>query len=121
MPTAKTNFETIDEYIKTFPKDTQAVLEKLRETIRKTVPTAAETISYQIPTFKLNGKYVVYFAGYTNHVSVYPLPSDKEIAKELARFRSGKGTVRFPLDEPIPYALVKKMVKALLKERHGTK
>lgn len=111
----------MDEYIRTFPEDVQDILEKIRLTIRSTVPEAEETISYQIPTFKLDGKYVVYFGGYKNHVSLYPIPSGKEIVKELAPYKAGKGTVRFPLDEPIPYDLVKKTVKSLMMERQGTK
>jgi uncharacterized protein YdhG (YjbR/CyaY superfamily) len=121
MLTQKKKFTTMDEYITTFPEDVQGVLEKIRQTIRKTVPAADETISYQIPTFKLDGKYLVYFAGYKNHVSLYPIPSGKEILKELAPYKAGKGTVRFPLDEPIPYDLVKKIVTFRLSESQDTK
>jgi uncharacterized protein YdhG (YjbR/CyaY superfamily) len=121
MLTQKKKFTTMDEYITTFPEDVQGVLEKIRRTIRKTVPAADETISYQIPTFKLDGKYLVYFAGYKNHVSLYPIPSGKEILKELAPYKAGKGTVRFPLDEPIPYDLVKKIVTFRLSESQDTK
>ena len=121
MLTQKRKFTTMGEYIETFPQEVQGVLEKIRQTIRKTVPAAEETISYQIPTFKLDGKYLVYFAGYKNHVSLYPIPSGKEILKELAPYKTGKGTVRFPLDEPIPYDLVRKIVVFRLKERRAEK
>lgn len=121
MVTQKKQFKTMDEYVQTFPEEVQNILEKVRETIRKTVPAAEETISYQIPTFKLDGWYLVYFAGYKNHVSLYPLPSSEEIAKELAPYKAGKGTVRFPLDRPIPYGLIKKMVQSLKNERARAK
>lgn len=121
MLTRKEKFTTIDEYIATFPEDVQGVLKKIRQTIRRTVPAAEETISYQIPTFNLDGKYPVYFAGYKNHVSLYPIPSGREILKELAPYKAGKGTVRFPLDEPIPYDLVKKIVAFRLKESRAKK
>lgn len=121
MLTQKKQFRTIDEYILTFPEEAQIILEKVRETIRKAVPAAEETISYQIPTFKLDGRYLVYFAGYKNHVSLYPLPSSDEIATELAPYKAGKGTVRFALDRPIPYGLIRKMVQSLKKERARVK
>jgi uncharacterized protein YdhG (YjbR/CyaY superfamily) len=112
MKTAKPNFTTIDEYIATFPDDVQKILQKIRQTIKKAAPKAEETISYQIPTFKLNGSYLIYFAGYKKHVSVYPAPrSEKEFKKELAGYEGGKGTVQFPLDQPIPYELISRLVK----------
>jgi uncharacterized protein YdhG (YjbR/CyaY superfamily) len=114
---------TIDEYISTFPSDVQDTLEKVRQTIRGAAPETVETISYGLPTFKLNGKYVVYFAGWKEHISLYPIPSaDEALQKELAPYMSGKGTLKFPLDKPIPYELVKKVVLLLLRdslERHG--
>lgn len=121
MLTQKRKFTTMDEYIATFPEDVQGVLEKIRQTIRKTVPAAEETISYQMPTFKLGGKYLVYFAGYKNHLSLYPIPSGQEILKELAPYKAGKGTVRFPLDKPIPYNLVKKIAAFRMKENQAVK
>ena len=75
METSKKQFKTIDEYIKTFPQDVQAVLQKMRQTIRKAAPQAEEAISYQMPTFKLNGRNLVHFAGYKHHVGFYPVPS----------------------------------------------
>jgi len=104
-------FRTIDEYIKTFPKDVQSILEKMRQTIRKAAPEAVEAISYQMPTFKLNGKNLVYFAAFKNHIGFYPIPSGIEaFKKELSPYKQGKGSVQFPIDKPIPYDLVKKIV-----------
>jgi len=113
-------FSTIDEYIKTFPKNIQSILEKMRQTIKEAAPEAVEAISYQMPTFKLNGKNLVYFAAFENHIGFYPLPSGIEaFKKELSPYKQGKGSVQFPLDEPIPYDLVEKIVKARVKENLG--
>ena len=110
-------FKTIDEYIKTFPKEVQAILENVRQTIRKAAPEAIETISYQMPTFKLNGKGLVYFAAYKRHVGFYPIPSGVEaFRKELSEYRQGKGSVQFPIDKPIPYDLVRRIVQFRVKE-----
>jgi uncharacterized protein YdhG (YjbR/CyaY superfamily) len=109
--------DTIDEYIKTFPENVQAILEKMRQTIRKAAPDAVEAISYQMPTFKLNGKNLVHFAAFKNHVGFYPIPSGIEaFKKELSPYTQGKGSVQFPLDKPIPYSLVKKIVVFRAKE-----
>ncbi len=113
-------FATIDEYIGSFPEDVQAVLQKVRRTIRKVVPDGEETISYQIPTVKLHGKYVVYFSGWKSHISVYPLPSgDEAFERDIAPYKAGKGTAKFPLNKPIPYDLIKRMTDLLLEERTG--
>jgi uncharacterized protein YdhG (YjbR/CyaY superfamily) len=110
-------FKTIDDYIKTFPKNKQSILEKIRQTIKETAPEAVEAISYQMPTFKLNGKNLVYFAAFKNHIGFYPLPSGIEAFKgELSPYKQGKGSIQFPLDEPIPYDLVKKIVNYRVKE-----
>lgn len=102
----------IDEYISWFPKDTQKVLKLIRATIRKAAPRAEEVISYAIPAYKLDGKWLIYFAGFTNHVSVYPAPRGKpEFKTELAKYKGGKGTVQFPLSEPIPTDLITRIVK----------
>ena len=114
---AKTNFQTIDEYIGTFPKDVQAILETVRQTIRKAAPETEEAISYQMPTFKLNGRYLVYFAAWKNHIGFYPVPSGIEaFKKELSSYKQGKGSVQFPINKPIPYDLVKKIIKYRVKE-----
>jgi len=121
MPDKK-QFKTIDEYIKTFPKDTQIILEKIRQTIKKITPKAEETISYQMPTFKLNGTYLVYFAAWKNHIGFYPTPSGtKAFKKELAPYGAAKGSVRFPLNESIPYDLIKKIVLFRMKESEQKK
>jgi uncharacterized protein YdhG (YjbR/CyaY superfamily) len=109
--------KTIDEYIKTFPAATQIILKNLRETIHRAAPEVVETISYQMPAFKLNGKILVYFAAFKSHIGFYPLPSGIEsFETALAPYKSGKGTVRFPLDKPVPYDLVEKMVVFRAKE-----
>jgi uncharacterized protein YdhG (YjbR/CyaY superfamily) len=110
-------FTTTDEFINSFPKDTGAVLKKLRLAIKQTIPRAEQTISYNIPCFKLNGKYVVYFAGYAKHVSIYPIPKETALFKEsLTKYQTGKGTLRFPLHEPLPLTFIKKVVRQLARE-----
>jgi uncharacterized protein YdhG (YjbR/CyaY superfamily) len=117
MATSKKQFGTIDEYIKTFPNDVQSILEKMRQTIKKAAPEAVEAISYQMPTFKLNGKNLVHFAAFKNHIGFYPIPSGIEaFKKELSSYKQGKGSVQFPIDKPIPYDLVEKIVKYRVKE-----
>ena len=107
----KKEFRTIDEYTKTFPEDVQIILEKIRQTIREAAPEAVEASSYGIPTFKLNGRYLVYFAAWKNHIGFYPMPSGaKAFKKELSVYKQGKGSIQFPLDKPIPYDLVHKIV-----------
>ena len=110
-------FKTIDEYIKIFPQDVQSILERMRQTIRKAAPEAVEAISYQMPTFKLNGKSLVYFAAYKHHIGFYPVPSGiKAFKKELSQYKTGKGSVQFPIDKPVPHDLVKKIVIFRVKE-----
>jgi uncharacterized protein YdhG (YjbR/CyaY superfamily) len=109
-------FETIDEYIETFPVEVQIVLERMRQTIRKAAPEAVEAISYQIPTFKLNGN-LVHFAAFKHHIGFYPTSSGIEaFKKELSPYKWAKGSVQFPLDEPIPYDLVERIVAFRVKE-----
>jgi len=116
MSTSKTRFRTIDEYIAIFPLDVQVILEDVRKAIRDSAPEAQEAISYGIPTFKLNGN-LVHFAAYKNHVGFYPGgPSAIEAFRaELSQYTLSKGTIRFPLGEPIPLELVKKIVKFRVK------
>jgi len=112
----KINYSTIDKYISTFPKDVQKKLESIRQTIKKAAPRAEETIRYQIPAFKLNG-HLIYFAGFKNHVSIYPAPrAAADFKKELSEYKGGKGTVQFPLDKPIPLSLIRRIVKYRIKE-----
>ena len=112
MITKKSNFASMDEYIATFPEDVQKILKKVRSTIKATVPKAEETISYGIPTFTMNGKYLIYFAGWKNHISIYPIPTgDNAFNEKIASYIAGRGTVKFPLAEPIPFKLIRQMVK----------
>ena len=112
MAKSKKQLNTVDEYIAAFPKEVQDVLEKIRSTIRESAPKAEEAISYGIPAFILNGRSLVYFAAWKNHVGFYPTPSGIEaFKKELAPFKQEKGSVQFPLDKPISIGLVKKIVR----------
>lgn len=107
----------IDKYIEDFPEETKVILKKVRQIIKEIVPESEETISYQMPTFKLNGKNFVHFAAFKNHLGFYPIPSGIEaFKKELSYYEGGKGSVKFPLDKPIPYNLIKKIVKYRKKE-----
>ena len=117
MKTAKP--KDIDEYISRFPLDIQDILEQIRVTIKKVVPEAEETISYGIPTFNLNGTYLIYFAAYKNHIGFYPVPgSIEKVDKDFASYKtSGKGTIQFPLNKPIPLNLITKLVKFKVTER----
>ena len=105
----------IDEYIAGFPGDVQKRLEKIRTTIRKAAPAAEEAIKYRMPTFTLNGN-LVHFAAYKNHIGFYPAPMGIETFKdELSVYEGGKGSVRFPLDKPIPFGLIGRIVKFRVK------
>jgi uncharacterized protein YdhG (YjbR/CyaY superfamily) len=107
----KTNYQSIDEYIGTFPDDIQSRLESMRQIIKSVIPGAIETISYQIPTFKINNKNIVHFSAYKKHIGLYPGSSAIEHFKEeLSQYKWSKGAVQFPLDNPIPSELVKKIV-----------
>lgn len=111
---------TIDEYIAEFPAETQAVLQQLRDIIHEVAPEASETISYAIPTFDLNGKHLVHFAGYEHHVGLYPTPSGMvAFAEELEPYRAGKGSARFPLGRPLPIDLVRRIVEFRVSESAG--
>lgn len=107
--------KNVDEYIQAFPPPVSYMLEKLRKTIKSAAPKAEEVISYGIAGYKYHGM-LIYFAGYKNHVSVYPAPrSSVEFKKELAVYKGGKGTLQFPLDKPLPLDLVKRIVKFRIK------
>jgi uncharacterized protein YdhG (YjbR/CyaY superfamily) len=110
---AKTDFKSVDEYIASQPEAVQGVLGRVRDTIRKALPRAEEVISYQIPAFKMEGIPVIYFAGWKEHYSLYPVTEKTQAAfkDELARYKMSKGTVRFPLSERIPVALIGKIAK----------
>lgn len=120
MKTNQISPKDIDEYIAGFPNDVQAILEKIRLTIRKAAPDAEETISYKLPTFTLKGKYLVYFGAYKKHIGFYPAPTGIEKFKaELSVYEAGKGTLKFPLDKPMPFNLITKIVKFRVKENLG--
>ena len=111
-------FVTVDEYIASFPPEVQRTLEEVRAAIRAVVPGTEERISYGIPTFALNGRYVVYFSGWKRHVSVYPIPdADPELAAAIKPFMAGKGTLKFALDKPIPIELIQRVAARLLEQR----
>ena len=108
--------KTIDEYIESFPEDIQVILNEIRVTIQKAAPDAKEKISYSMPAFEQNG-ILVYFAAYKNHIGFYALPTGHEnFKKELSNYKSGKGSVQFPLNKPIPLDLITKIVQFRIKE-----
>lgn len=122
--------ESIDEYIAGFPQDVQDILQKVRSTIKSAAPDAEEAIKYGIPTFVLNGN-LVHFGGFKKHVGFYPTPSViEEFREELSVYQSAKGSIQFPLDKPMPYSLIEKLVefrvmesreKAAVKQKKTTK
>ena len=119
---SKAKFTTMDAYIASFPKEVQGILEKIRQTIRNAAPGAVEAISYQIPTFKLNGSNLVHFAAWKDHIGFYATPSgNAAFKKELARYKVAKGSIRFPLDEPIPYDLVARIAQFRVQETRAKK
>jgi uncharacterized protein YdhG (YjbR/CyaY superfamily) len=116
MKSNEAGFRSIDEYIGTFPEGTQKILKELRATIRDAAPEAEEKISYQMPTFYLKGN-LVHFAAHKNHIGFYPTPSGIQAFKDaLSRYESSKGAVKFPMDEPLPLELVRKIVKFRMAE-----
>jgi uncharacterized protein YdhG (YjbR/CyaY superfamily) len=116
MKADQSALRNIDEYIAGFPPDVQEILHKVRAAIRKAAPGAEETIKYQIPTFTLKGN-LVHFAAFTKHIGFYPTPTGiAKFHKELAVYHVAKGSVQFPLDKPIPFGLIGKIVKFRVKE-----
>jgi uncharacterized protein YdhG (YjbR/CyaY superfamily) len=121
MKTASPSADTIDDYIKSFPEDTRRLLNQMRSTIQKTAPDATEKISYGMPTFYYNGN-LVHFAAFKNHIGFFPTPSAiEEFEKELKTYKTSKGTVQFPLTDPLPLKLIERMVKFRLKENVAKK
>jgi len=119
---SRRQFKTVDEFIASFPKSVRDVLEELRRVIRESAPGAEETISYGIPTFDLNGRHLVHFSAYKHHVGFYPTSSGIEaFKKELSSFKTSRGTVQFPLDKPIPFDLVRKIVRFRVKQNESEK
>ncbi|MBN2009854.1 DUF1801 domain-containing protein [candidate division KSB1 bacterium] len=116
MESKKNNPTTINEYIAQFPHEIQQLLESMRQTIRNAAPDAQESISYQIPTFKLNGN-LVHFAVFKNHIGFYPTPAGIDAFKdEMMKYKLSKGTVQFPIDQPLPLDLVRKVVLFRMKQ-----
>ena len=114
------HFESVEEYIASFPADVQEALQEIRRRCHAAVPGSGEMISYGIPTITLGGKYVLYFAGWAHHISVYPVPDgDESLSTELAPYRAAKGTLKFPLRKPVPYELIGKVAAALAQERRS--
>jgi len=115
---AKTDFKSVDEYIATYPPEVQDVLQRVRRAIGKAVPQAEEAISYQIPTFKLHGSYVVYFAGWKQHYSLYPASRELVAAfkDDLGPYEVNRGTIRFPLSQAVPVKLIGGIAKFLARE-----
>jgi uncharacterized protein YdhG (YjbR/CyaY superfamily) len=112
MPGARNIASSIDEYVAGFPPETQRVLREMRALIHRHAPDATETISYAMPTFDLHGQHLVFFAGYPRHVGFYPIPSGMEaFREELSRYKTGKGSVQFPLDQPLPHDLIRRIVE----------
>ena len=115
---ARADLRSVDEYVARHSEQVQAMLQRVRSTIRKAVPGAEEGISYQIPTYKLHGRYVVYFAAWKQHYSLYPA-TDRLVAAfkdDLAAYKVSKGTIRFPLSQPVPVKLIERVAKFLAKE-----
>jgi uncharacterized protein YdhG (YjbR/CyaY superfamily) len=112
MKNKKARFSSIDEYIASFPEEMQKIMERLRSTIKKAAPEAEEKISYNMPTFTLNGNYLVYFAGWKTHIAFYGAPrGNAEFKEDLTAYETGQGTLKFPLDKPIPLKLITEIVK----------
>lgn len=115
----KIQARNIDEYISAFPTEVQELLHQVRDAVRKAAPKAQETISYFMPTFKFNGT-LVHFAGYKNHIGFYPGPSGIDAFRnELSKYKTSKGAVQFPLDQPLPLPLISKIVKLRVRENEG--
>lgn len=103
---------TVDSYIKSFPSEVQVLLEQIRAKIKENAPDVIETFSYQMPAYRTNGRALVYFAGFKNHIGLYATPSGhKEFSRELSGYKQGKGSVQFPLDKPLPLDLIGRIVK----------
>lgn len=113
----KVDFKSVEQYIASFPQDTQILLKKIQEIIINNAPNAIESISYGMPAYKLNGKPLVYFAGYKNHIGFYATPTGHtKFAEELSVYKQGKGSVQFPVNQLIPYGLIERIVSFRVKE-----
>ena len=121
MDASSKQFKTIDEYIGMFPDDVQTILNQIRQTIREAAPGSEETINYQMPTFTLNGN-MVHFAAFKTHIGFYPTPTGIEAFKEeLSPYKGAKGSVQFPIDQPMPLSLIRRIVEYRVKENSERK
>ncbi len=117
MAADRQHFESIDEYINTFPAEVRKILTSIRRTIKEAAPEAQEAIKYQMPTFTLYGGNLVHFAAFKHHIGFYPTPTGiEEFKKDLSRYKGAKGSVQFPLDQPMPLPLIRRIVKYRVKE-----
>jgi uncharacterized protein YdhG (YjbR/CyaY superfamily) len=116
----KYTYKSIDDYIGSFPAEIQTLLNRVHATIREAAPGAEESISYGMPAFKLKGRPLVYFAGYKNHIGFYATPTGhQEFKEELSKYKQGKGSVRFPIDQPLPLDLIKRITEFRVRENSG--
>jgi len=116
---SRQKYGTVDEYIASYPPDVRAILEKIRGIVREAAPGAEERISYGMPTFRM-GRNLVHFAAFSKHIGLYPTPSATgAFVRELEPYESGKGSIRFPLDGPIPYDLIRRIVEFRVQEETG--
>lgn len=116
------NLNTVEKYISTFPDEVQKLLRKVRKTILENAPEATEGISYGMPAYKISGKPLVYFGGFKNHIGFFAIPTGhKKFADELSIYKSGKGSVQFPFEEPIPYDLIARIVQFRVTENQQKK
>lgn len=113
------SYSNIDEYLENFSEDVRDRMKKIRSAIKKALPEVGEKISYGVPTMTINGKYFLYFAGFAKHISIYPVtPAIEKSVKDLDKYRTGKGTLQFPNDKPLPMDFIEKIIGARLKECH---
>ncbi|MCK6583513.1 MAG: DUF1801 domain-containing protein [Anaerolineales bacterium] len=116
------SIKTMDEFISKYPPKVQTILQRIRSVIHRSAPGAEEAMSYGIPTFRLNGKNLVHFSAFKEHIGFYPTPSGiAKFKKELSAYEGAKGSVKFPLNKPIPYALIGKITQYRVKEVMGEK
>lgn len=110
-------YKTMDEYIDSSPENVKGLLEKIRQTIKAIIPDAIETIGYGVPSFDMNDKHIIMFAGFKNHIGIYPTPAVIEnFKKDLKDYKTAKGSIQFQLDKPIPYDLIKKIIEYKIKQ-----
>lgn len=121
MEAKKVKFDSIDQYIAAFPEETQKLLEALRSTIKAAAPGAVEKITYQMPTFDLNGRHLVFFSAWKHHIGIYPIPAgDETFQKEISQYKSAKSSLNFPIDKPLPVKLIRRFVQFRVAEDTDT-